>query len=331
MSFWLIAIAILIAICALAAWWLLPRLWVNRLRHDIPNGKDRADVEDNFRKTIGQLIGGAAVLLGAGLAYFQTQETLHGQLDQTTRTLNSQLAQTQQTVTSQLISKAIDSLGEKEDRAKRLAAIYTLESVMESEQYHQMVLNILCGFVRISTGSSPEDQPPAPEVQSALDVITRPRKIGGQIMLANARIPQATLNNANLKGAGLNSALLNSAHLQSADLSEGAELVNADLTSADMFNINLSNTNLTHAILIRAQLYSATLTNANLTDANLSYANLNGSNWSGANLSNTNLENAQLSDALNLTPAQLSGACGNDATELPRSMEQLKLKPCPSK
>jgi hypothetical protein len=33
--------------------------------------KARADIEDNFCKTIGQLIGGAAVLIGAGLAYLQ--------------------------------------------------------------------------------------------------------------------------------------------------------------------------------------------------------------------------------------------------------------------
>ena len=29
------------------------------------------DVEDNFRKTVGQLIGGGAVLIGAGFAFFQ--------------------------------------------------------------------------------------------------------------------------------------------------------------------------------------------------------------------------------------------------------------------
>jgi hypothetical protein len=65
MSSWLIAIAILIAACALAAWWLLPKRWVERLRDEIPDPKDRADIEDNFRKTVGQLIAGAAVILGA--------------------------------------------------------------------------------------------------------------------------------------------------------------------------------------------------------------------------------------------------------------------------
>jgi hypothetical protein len=40
----------------------------------IRDAKARADVEDNFRKTMGQLLGGAAVLLGAGFAYLQFQQ-----------------------------------------------------------------------------------------------------------------------------------------------------------------------------------------------------------------------------------------------------------------
>jgi hypothetical protein len=52
-------------------WWRLPKRQVDRLSLKIRDPKARADVEDNFRKTIGQLLGGAAVLIGAGLAYLQ--------------------------------------------------------------------------------------------------------------------------------------------------------------------------------------------------------------------------------------------------------------------
>jgi hypothetical protein len=50
------------------AWWRLPKRQVDSLRLQIRDPKARADVEDNFRKTIGQVIGGATVLIGAGLA-----------------------------------------------------------------------------------------------------------------------------------------------------------------------------------------------------------------------------------------------------------------------
>jgi hypothetical protein len=63
------------ALVALAAiwwlWWRLPRRQVARLSLKIRDPKVRADAEDNFRKTVGQVLGGAAVLIGAGAAYLQ--------------------------------------------------------------------------------------------------------------------------------------------------------------------------------------------------------------------------------------------------------------------
>ena len=66
------AIVVLAAVALWAVWWLwwrLPQRQISRLRLRIRDPKARADVEDNYRKTIGQLLGGAAVLIGAGLAY----------------------------------------------------------------------------------------------------------------------------------------------------------------------------------------------------------------------------------------------------------------------
>jgi uncharacterized protein HemX len=56
---------------AVGFWWWWPKRQVNRLRLTIRDPKAHADVEDNLRKTIGQLLGGAAVLICAGLAYLQ--------------------------------------------------------------------------------------------------------------------------------------------------------------------------------------------------------------------------------------------------------------------
>jgi hypothetical protein len=49
-------------------WWRLPKRQVDRLRLTIRDPKARADVEDNFRKAIGQLLGGLVVLLGGTAA-----------------------------------------------------------------------------------------------------------------------------------------------------------------------------------------------------------------------------------------------------------------------
>jgi hypothetical protein len=55
------------------AWWLWWRLPKRQMRSiTAADPKARADIEDNFRKTIGQLLGGAAVLIGAGFAYLRS-------------------------------------------------------------------------------------------------------------------------------------------------------------------------------------------------------------------------------------------------------------------
>ena len=52
-------------------WWRLPKWQVSRLALKIRDPKARADLEDNLRKTVGQALGGAAVLIGAAFALFQ--------------------------------------------------------------------------------------------------------------------------------------------------------------------------------------------------------------------------------------------------------------------
>jgi hypothetical protein len=54
-----------VAVVALGTWWLWWRQPKRQMRSiTAADPKARADIEDNFRKTIGQLLGGAAVLIG---------------------------------------------------------------------------------------------------------------------------------------------------------------------------------------------------------------------------------------------------------------------------
>ena len=73
---WLLAGIIATALLGLAwwLWWRLPKRQADRLKFVVRDAKARADLEDNFRKTVSQLLGGAAVLLGAGFAYLQFQQ-----------------------------------------------------------------------------------------------------------------------------------------------------------------------------------------------------------------------------------------------------------------
>src|SRR3954468_6216363 len=139
-------------------WWRLPKWQVNRLRMTIRDAKARADVEDNFRKTMGQLLGGIAVLLGAGFAYLQfqqQQENFSAQQENARQQLAASLEQSKQQrdsaqalLISNQVSKGFEQLGSK-DVVVRLGGIYALEGVMNtSGEYHKPVLEALSAFVR---------------------------------------------------------------------------------------------------------------------------------------------------------------------------------------
>jgi len=98
-------------------------------------------------RRVGQLLGGAAVLIGAAFAYLQ--------FTQQQRESHQQFTQQQQASRDLLISnqvaKGFELLGNKDkDIMQRLGGIYALEGVMNnSEDYHQPVLDALSAFVRL--------------------------------------------------------------------------------------------------------------------------------------------------------------------------------------
>jgi uncharacterized protein YjbI with pentapeptide repeats len=351
-------------------WWRLPKWQLKSLEPKIPteNPKERADVEDNFRKTAGQLIGGAAVLIGAGFAlvqFLQQQQTTHSQFLQQQQAAHDLLISNQ-------VSKGFEQLA-SDKIAMRLGGIYALEGVMNtSEQYYVSVLEGLCAFVRENTigKTASKDKPAtdaskdktATDVQAALTVIGRRIKRLGAVDLASVSIPgadlrYADLSDANLRGANLSGADLSYAHLGGAKLSgadliiadlsyahlgsanlsgadlSGAHLSGADLIIADLTKADLGSANLSGAGLIAANLSGANLTVADLTKADLGSANLSGADLSSADLSDAKLFGANLSGAnlrgRGLTQTQLDGACGDANTKPPEGLKPPKLCPPP--
>jgi hypothetical protein len=250
---------VVIAIAAIVLlgwlWWQVPKWQLNSLKPFPPdNPKERADVEDNFRKTVGQALGGAAVLIGAGFAFFQFREQ-QSQFSQQQKaaqeqqqTAQNQFREQQQAthdlLVSNQVSKGFEQLaGEKIEM--RLGGIYALEAVMNdktSTQYHQPVLEALCAFVRENTIGKTVPEKPATDVQAVLIVLGRRSEGTGRVDLTKVSIRGADLTKANLSGASLNfadlsgraymySAYLRGAFLNVANLSD-AYMPSADLTGA---------------------------------------------------------------------------------------------------
>jgi uncharacterized protein YjbI with pentapeptide repeats len=236
--------ALLLAAAIWWLWWRLPKREAARLALKIRDAKARADVEDNYRKTVGQALGGIAVLLGAGLAYLQ--------FSQQQRAADLQFRQQQQAshdlLISSQVSKGFELLG-SEKVAVRLGGIYALEGVMNnSDQYHQAVLDALAAFLREGAKAPTTPLTPGPltrgaptDIQAALTVIGRRSAHANEtINLIGANLAGAILNGAN--GANLTYANLNDADLT------GATLIDTNLTGADLSDANLSMVNLAGAI-----------------------------------------------------------------------------------
>jgi pentapeptide repeat protein len=312
--------ALLLAIGIWWSWWRLPKREAARLALKIRDAKARADVEDNYRKTIGQalgsvvvLLGGVAALLGAGVAYLQ---------------LSQQQRASHDLLISNQVAKGFEQLG-SEKLVVRLGGIYALEGVMNnSEEYYRPVLEALTAFVREGAKPPLPTTPPLPglptqgpptDIQAALTVIGR-RSSG--LGLAIVDLDSTSLFNANLGGADLRGAYLTDVDLR------GAYLSSADLTHANMRGINLTSAYLDGVKLTSAYMIGANLTAANLRAAIMTHANLRGAIMISANLRGANLTAADLTAANLDGQKQLDEACGLDVVGLPPG---LTLKPCPPK
>jgi uncharacterized protein YjbI with pentapeptide repeats len=323
---WNNPIVIAIAVTAAAAlliwlWWWVPKWQMRSVTAGDP--KARADIEDNFRKTVGQALGGIAVLIGAGMVYDGTQQTLlvsRRSLEASDKQSQRNLEASRALLISQQVSKGFQDLGNKDAIMVRLGGIYGLEGVMStSEQYHQPVLEALCAFVRDGTiGMIVNDRGPATDIQAALAVIGRRIQAAlalGVIERRAERPGLVNLSGANIRGVALLRANLSGADLHGANLST-ADLGEANLRGTDLHGANLRGANLSNVLLFEANLEGADLSNVLLFEANLE----------GVDLINANLSDANLRYALHLTQAQLEKACGKPA-EL---SEGLSLdRPCP--
>jgi uncharacterized protein YjbI with pentapeptide repeats len=105
----------------------------------------------------------------------------------------------------------------------------------------------------------------------------------------------------------------------------GARLRQADFSAAVMNLTSFAGGDLRDVNAYGAVLTGVSFAGANLTNASFVGAYLEGANFRGANLAGVNFSGAEMGRALGLTQGQLAGACGDEATELPRG---LRLRAC---
>ncbi len=340
--------------------WLMPKLYVRSLRYrslgvnqsEFDREKEKLKLEDDTRKTLAQIIGGAVFLFGLLFTYNTYQLSIEKQnLDR-----ESQI--------TDRFTKAVSQLG-SEDISVRLGGLYALERIAkDSPKDHWTVMEILSAYIReklssrkltliIASGrkqnnateaNQTENNSLKTDVQTALTIIGR-RKIeqdppSRRIDLSNVNLSGANLNggnlsNANLSGSNLNGATLSFVTLNFANLSKAqltnAELDNASLKAANLSDANLRGTDLSNANLDTANLQDSDLSFVNFTNANLNYAelsnaNLNGTFFKGADLRGSVAGDFYSSNAKGLKYEQVKNAFIDVNTKLPAYLDSDRQK-----
>jgi hypothetical protein len=216
---WWVGLGIIAAALSAVLWWWGPKWQMRSIT--APGPKERADIEDNFRKTIGQAVGGIiAAFVAAGFTYTQF-------LQQQKATEAQQASAREQLSADQMV-KGLELLGNT-IILQRLGGIYTLGVVINgSSLYSQPALETLCAFIRDGTIGMIVGEEPSTDIQAALTVIGRRAAEPGRVDLANANLSRANLSRANLSRANLN----------------GADLIGANLSDAYLNDANVNGANL---------------------------------------------------------------------------------------
>jgi len=292
-----------------------------------------AQVENSYRATLAQIIGGFALLLGL---YFTWKSVVTAKESQIT----------------ELFTQAIDQLGAIDQFGNpaieiRLGGIYALEKIsIQSKKDHWPIMNILTAYIR---KNSPIDE------SEEFDYLSKYSKVfnfetpeTGSIdkdtglknkykysdifsFLSLGNGSKDNLDVDNMKWGSLNSLNKKPKKISVDNLDIQAILTvigrrkyssvngepdlldirDVDLPGADFPGANLDftlfiGTNLKNSNLIMASLKGAFLQFTNLEKAFLQFANLKGANLEDAYLKDANLEDANLKDA-NLEGAVLDG------------------------
>lgn len=305
--------------------------------------RERFEIENASRATLGQILSGVAVLAGLVFAWQQ--------LGSATRSV--QLSEQGQ-ITDRF-TRAVEQLG-SDQASTRLGGIYALERVArDSERDYGPSMEVLTEFIR----EQPLDDPATPaasprlsrEAAAAMRVIARrtPEQLALQVRqglpcldLSGAQLTQLTLpdeanlsalclEGTNLSGATLVGASFIDSELEDADLNssslegwtfQDSSLVNADLGASELANVTFSNVSLLGADLSGSLLTSTTFVDSQLLGAKMKGAILTGTTFAATDVTDVDFSGAvfagaDLSGALNLTGSQLQTAFVDDATILP--------------
>ena len=333
-----LVIGVLGAVLLLFALWQIPKWQSSRLK--INDVKEKADLENEFRRTLVQLLGGIAVAAGLIFTWIGLVNSQKSIAHQIQLTRDAQLADR--------FTSAIEHLADTTIQ-QRLAGIYTLQSIAtdgDSESYRRPIIRVLSGWISeirsldgaemIHTvpklgecsqekieGVHAARRPPA-GIQAALEVIGRvSRQTGWRafpdegIWLEGVDLRKAVFDSTDLRRANLHSSWLQGAKFIPGTDLDSARVTNAHLEGA-VLPINAKGVRFDGSALCWANLEGVTL-----DGATFKLVNFHGASMWNASLKEASFDGADLSGVVGLTAEQISQALISTTTKLPPHLDTL--------
>jgi len=249
-------------------------VWQVRNLHaeDTPDMQRRVELENEARKTIAQILGGAAVLAGV---FFTAQQLFIAQ--------DAQRIAEEAQITERF-TRATDQLGSDELEI-RIGGIYAFERIAKnSNEDLPPIVSILTTFIRENAPrKETEEEYPSKQLYSDPSGLIVP-SVPSDIDAAVQSLVSLSAESDNGIGLDLHGASL-----------EGVAfgLVNSRANYNPTF---LLNTNLQYASLIGVSMLKADFTDSNLRGVNIGNADLSGANFQSAHLSNANIGGVALAN-----------------------------------
>jgi hypothetical protein len=277
--------------------WKVPQ-WQLGSRRMYLTAKEYLELQNSYRATVVQALGGLVVLVGIYFTWRRVAAT------------EQQVVIAGEGQITERFTRAIEQLGSEKLEVK-LGGIYALERIArDSEKDHWPIMEVLTAYVREKTPWS--DPPPLAPPAVQLDIAAILTVLGRRRVEFESDIDWRL----GLAGSDLREAQLIDAHL------EEAYLWGAHLEGANLWRARLEEAELTEAYLTGAYLFQAHLKGADLSGADLTGANLSGADLSAADLAEVNLRGADLSGAKGLTREQIESAITDETTKLPDYLKE---------
>ncbi len=274
--------------------------------------KERFDRENEARRTLSQIVGGLALLIGFYFTWQNLELTKRNQAEADKATQENLRIASEGQITDRF-TKAIAQLGDTKLEV-RLGGSYALERVAkDSPKDEWSIMEVLTAYIREHAKKNQVPPKPASDIQAILTIIGR-----RALTYRKGEDQRLDLHEADLRGAYLDGADLRGAALDGADLG-GAALDGADLGGAALDGADLGG-----AALDGADLGGADLDGADLGGADLDGADLGGADLDGADLGGADLGGADLRGADGLPQSHLDSTYGDDTTKIPAYLHRPK-------